>query len=102
MSTTTVTIDGLVREHATAVAYIADEPASATTLAEFIRQLAYAADRCDTAGIAGSDDLTEAVPLLLEGAAETGSAVKGRLLRRAAVLLRIVSEMADEYRDMVG
>ena len=102
VSTTTVTVDGLVREHATAVAYIADEPAPATTLAEFTRQLVYAADRCDTAGIAGSGDLTAAVRLLLEGAAETGSAVKGKLLLRAAVLLRIVPEMADEYRDMVG
>ncbi|MEU1043939.1 hypothetical protein ABZ400_02130 [Streptomyces sp. NPDC005897] len=102
MPTRTVAIDDLVREHATAVAYIADEPAPATALAEFTRQLAYAADRCNTAGIAGSDDLTTAVPLLLEGAVETDSAAKGKLLRRAAALLTVVPEMADEYRDMAG
>ncbi len=102
MSTATVTIDGLIREHAPAVAYITDEPAPATTLAEFTRQLAYTADRCDKAGIAGSDDLATAVTLLLEGAAETGNAAKSALLRRAAVLLRVVPDMADEYRDMVA
>ncbi|MFJ9671364.1 hypothetical protein ACIRP5_11320 [Streptomyces sp. NPDC101221] len=102
MPTSTVTIDGLIREHAPAVAYIAEEPAPATCLAEFTRQLAYAADRCDKAGIAGAGDLATAGPLLLEGAVETGAAAKSALLRRAAVLLRIVPEMADEYRDMVG
>lgn len=102
MPTETVTIDDLIREHAPAVAYIAEEPAPAATLAEFTRQLAYAADRCDKSGIAGADDLTAVVPLLLEGAVETDSAAKSALLRRAAVLLRIVPEMTDEYRDMVG
>lgn len=102
MSTTTVTIDGLIREHAVAVAYIAEAPVPATGLAEFTRQLAYAADRCDRAGIAGSDDLETAVTLLVEGAVETRNAAKERLLRRAAVLLKVVPEMADEYRDMVA
>ncbi|MFF0588449.1 hypothetical protein ACFYWD_21030 [Streptomyces sp. NPDC003781] len=102
MPTSTITVDSLICEHAAAVAYIADEPTPAIGLADFTRQLAYAGDRCDKSGITGSDDLEAASTLLLEGAAETDRGAKGRLLRRAAVLLKIVPEMADEYRDMVA
>lgn len=95
------TADSLIRDHAESIAYVAEMNTPATDLAELARHLDYAADNFDQAGINGHEDLKTAGTLLNEAAEEQGDA-QDILLRRASVLLRIVAEMTDEYRDMVG
>ncbi|MEV8248096.1 hypothetical protein AB0R01_30635 [Streptomyces rochei] len=101
MPTATLTADDLILKHAANIAYVAEMETPATDLTEFTRHLDYAADNFDQASINGHEDLKTAATLL-DQATEVEGAAREALLRRAAVLLRIVSEMTDEYRDMVG
>ncbi|MGX1220350.1 hypothetical protein [Streptomyces ambofaciens] len=101
MPTATITLDSLIRKCAKNIAYVAEMGTPATDLGEFTRHLTYAAENFDTAGVNGSDDLHSAATLLGQ-AAEVDGADKQPFLLRAAALLRIVPEMTDEYRDMVG
>ncbi|MFE0207016.1 hypothetical protein [Streptomyces sp. NPDC058985] len=101
MATATITIDSLICKHASNIAYVAEMTTPATGLAEFTRHLTYAAENFNMAEVNGSDDLHSASTLLGQ-AAEVNGADKEPFLLRAAALLRIVPEMTDEYRDMVG
>lgn len=101
MQTATITVDSLIRKHAANLAYAAEMDTPATDLGEFIRHLTYAANNFGLARINGHEDLETAVTLLDETGQADG-ADKQPFLLRAAALLRIVPEMADEYRDMVG
>ena len=101
MPTATISIDGLIRQHADNIACVAEMTTPATNLAEFTRHLDYAADNFDLASINGHDDLKTASTLLTQATTLDGN-TQETLLRRTAVLLRIVPEMTDEYRCMVG
>jgi hypothetical protein len=101
VTTATITLDSLIRQHADNLAYVAENPTPATTLDEFLRHLTYAAENFDLAGINGHEDLETAGTLLSE-AAETEGAAREKLLLRASVLLKEVRDMTDEYRTMVG
>ncbi|WP_329474269.1 hypothetical protein OIE75_40870 (plasmid) [Streptomyces sp. NBC_01723] len=101
MTTATITLDSLIHQHADNIAYVAEMETPATNLGEFTHHLDYAADNFDQAHINGDDDLKTASTLLAE-TSEVEGAAREALLLRAATLLRIVPEMTDEYRDMVG
>ena len=101
MPAATITVDSLIAQHADNLAYVAENPAPATTLDEFLHRLDYAADNFDLAGIRGHQDVKAAGTLLAEAAATDGAAQE-RLLLRAAVLLKELGDMTDEYRTMVG
>ncbi|GHC37582.1 MULTISPECIES: hypothetical protein [Streptomyces rochei group] len=100
MPTATLTADDLILKHAANIAYVAEMETPATDLADFVQHLTYAARNFSLARINGHEDLETAATLLAEATEMEGT--QETLLRRAAVLLRIVSEMTDEYRDMVG
>lgn len=101
MPTATLTVDSLIRQHADNIAYVAEATTPATDLGEFTHHLTYAAENFNMAGVNGSDDLHSAATILGQ-ASEVDGADKQPFLLRAAALLRIVPEMTDEYRDMVG
>ncbi|MGX1254159.1 hypothetical protein RKD48_006670 [Streptomyces ambofaciens] len=98
MRTATIALDSLIRKHAANIAYVAEMTTPAADLGEFTRHLAYAAENFNMAEVNGSDDLHSAVTLL----GQVDGDDKQPFLLRAAALLRIVPEMTDEYRDMVG
>ncbi|MFJ6069084.1 hypothetical protein ACIQHU_39345 [Streptomyces tendae] len=100
-ATAMVTVDSLITQHAADLAYVAEMEQPATDLPEFTRHLTYAAENFNMAEVNGSDDLHSAATLLGQ-ASEVDGADKQPFLLRAAALLRIVPEMTDEYRDMVG
>ncbi|CAL9667418.1 hypothetical protein SUDANB145_07232 (plasmid) [Streptomyces sp. enrichment culture] len=91
----------IINNHATNIAYVAEMSAPATDLAEFTRHLDYAADNFDQAGINGHEDLKTA-GTLLDQATEAEGPDREALLLRAATLIRIIPDITDEYRDMVG
>ncbi|MBZ6102722.1 hypothetical protein [Streptomyces olivaceus] len=93
------TVDGLVQQHAHTVAYLAHEPAPATTAAGFIAQLGAVAAHLEVAGIVGHHDLKSAARLISE-AADEQSQRREVLLQCAALCLAGLGDMADEYRDM--
>jgi hypothetical protein len=100
MTTTTITVDDVVRRYADDIAYVAGQDA-AVDLDGLIDQLGTAARQFDTAGIVGHEDVETAATLLGEAARADASA-RDAFLKRADVLLWQVSDMTDEYRDMVG
>ncbi|MFE9286687.1 hypothetical protein [Streptomyces olivaceus] len=95
----TFTVDGLVQQHAHAVAYLAHEPTPATTVAGFIAQLGAVADHLEVAGIVGHHDLKSAARLISE-ASDEQSQRREVLLQCAALCLAGLGDMADEYRDL--
>ncbi|MEU0589956.1 hypothetical protein [Streptomyces ardesiacus] len=101
MPAATVTVDGLIRQHAVAVAYLAHEPTPATDPDTFIGQLGAVAGYLEVAGIVGHQDLKAAARLIAEASSEP-SRRRQVLLERAALCLKGVGDMADEYRDMAG
>lgn len=101
MTTTTITVDGIVRRYADDIAYVAED-SPAADLDNLIDQLATAADQYETAGITGYEDVETAATLLGEASCTEETSTRDALLKRADVLLRQVSDMADEYRSMVG
>lgn len=101
MTTATITLNSLISRYADNIAYVAEMETPATDLGEFTHHLTYAAENFNMAEVNGSDDLHSAATLLNQ-AGEVDGADKQPFLLRAAALLRIVPEMTDEYRDMVG
>ncbi|WP_316779615.1 hypothetical protein [Streptomyces sasae] len=101
MTTSTITVEELIRRHADDLAYVA-EAAPAGDLDAFLDQLGTAAGRFDEAGITGHEDLETAAVLLAEARDNTEETSRHTLLHRAGELLTPVWEMTQEYRDMVG
>ncbi|MBZ6211664.1 hypothetical protein KVH31_34780 [Streptomyces olivaceus] len=100
-TTATPTVDSLIHDHATDLAYVAEKTTPATDLPEFIHHLTYATENFALAGINGHEDLYLAATLLSQ-TDDTDGAGRDALLKRAAVLLRPTWEMTTEYREMVG
>lgn len=101
MPTTTITATDLIRSYANDLAYVAEEPA-ATDLATLINHLATAGPRFSDAGINGHEDLETAATLLTEATQTSDRTVHNALLHRADKLLSPITDMTQEYRDMVG
>jgi hypothetical protein len=101
MTTTTITVNGIVRRYADDIAYVAGQDA-AIDLDGLIDQLATAAQQYETAGITGHEDVETAATLLSEASRTEEASTRAVFLKRADVLLWQVSDMTDEYRDMVG
>jgi len=100
-ATATITVDSLIQRHAADLAYVAEQDAPAADLGELVHHLTYAAENFDLARINGHEDLETAATLLAE-AGQAEDATRETFLLRAAVLLKEVRDMTDEYRTMVG
>jgi hypothetical protein len=81
------------------IAFVAEEP-PATTLEAFASQVGTAGSRMEDAGINNAEDLDTASTYLADAANASGT-VQAVLLKQASDLLNSVSDMVDEYRDMV-
>lgn len=98
-ATKTITAETLISRYANDIAFVADEPA-ATTLTGFIDQLRTAAQNFGMARF-DTDELESAATYLNDADGNTDEAERTVLLQRAAKNLDGVTDMADEYRDMV-
>ncbi len=101
MPTATITTTDIITRYADDIGYVAEE-SPATDLNTFIDQLDTAARRYDMAGINGHEDLETAAVHLGEASDATEDDARGVFLRRADELLAPVSDMTQEYREMVG
>jgi len=72
----------------------------AATLSEFAAQVGTAGSRMEDAGINNAEDLGTASTYLADAANASGTE-QAVLLQRASDLLNDVTDMVDEYRDMV-
>lgn len=93
------TAPSLLSKYADDIAYVAEEP-PATGLTDFATQLSTAGSRMEDAGINNAEDLDTASTYLADAANASGTE-QALLLKRAADLLKDVSDMVDEYRLMV-
>ncbi len=98
-ATDTVTARDILRQYADDIAFAAGE-APATTLEDFATQVATAGSRMEDAGINNAEDLDTASTYLNDAANASGTD-QAVLLKRAGDLLNGVSDMVDEYRDMI-
>ncbi|MEU6552081.1 hypothetical protein ABZ915_17620 [Streptomyces sp. NPDC046915] len=89
----------LISWYADDLAFVTEETPAATAEA-FISQLGTAGSRLEDAGINGAEDLETAATYLNDAASLTGDA-QAVLIDRARKLLNFVTDMVDEYRDMV-
>ena len=105
---TTVTAEGILKRYADDVAFVAEAETPATDLRVLSHHLETAASNFDMAGINGHEDVDTASDYLHEAYVHEahqsgGCAERDVFLRKADELLRpIVSDMTQEYRDMVG
>lgn len=81
------------------IAFVAEET-TATTLEAFASQVGTAGSRMQDAGINNAEDLDTASTYLADAANASGTE-QAVLLQRASDLLNDVTDMVDEYRDMV-
>lgn len=94
-----ITPELLLSWYADDIAFVAsDRPAA--TLADFVPQLGTAASRMEDAGINNAEDL-ETAATYLNDADRLSGVQQAVLLKQAADLLNDVTDMVDEYRDMV-
>ena len=94
-----ITPELLLSWYADDIAFVAsDRPA--TTLADFVSQLGTAGSRMEDAGINNAEDL-ETAATYLNDADRLSGVEQAVLLKQAADLLNDVTDMVDEYRDMV-
>lgn len=101
MTTATITADDIIRRHAAAIAYVAEEK-PATTVTDFTYQLEVAVENFEGAGINGGDELRAGAQYLADADNSTDETERAVLLKRATDYLIRASDMRDEYRDMVG
>ena len=92
-------VDTLISWYADDLAFVTEEPA-ATTPESFVAQLGTASSRMEDAGINNAEDLETAATYLNDALALTGNE-QAALLDQARKLLNSVTDMVDEYRDMV-
>lgn len=95
------TADIILKRYADDIAYIAEQD-PATTLEEFTRQLAKAATNFSLARMDDHEDVETAATLLGEAIGAEDDKARSVLLKRADKLLGPVSDMTEEYREMVG
>jgi hypothetical protein len=95
----TITPKLLISWYADDIAFAAEEP-PATTLEAFAAQVGAAGSRMEDVGINNAEDLDTASTYLADAANASG-VDQAVLLKRAADLLNGLSDMVDEYRDMV-
>jgi hypothetical protein len=101
MPTATITATGIVRRYADDIAYVAEQD-PATDLDEFTRQLGKAATNFGLARMNDFEDVEAAATILGEALDAEGDRTRPALLKRANKLLGSVSDMTEEYREMVG
>lgn len=101
MTTTTITVESIIREYAADIAYVA-EGETATTVVDFTYQLEVAVENFEGAGIDGGDELQAGAQYLADADGSTDETERTVLLRRAAEYLIRADDMASEYREMVG
>ena len=94
-----VTVDKLLSWYADDVAFVAEET-PATTLEAFAAQVGTAGSRMEDVGINNAEDLDTASTYLADATKASGTE-QAVLLKRASDLLNDVTDMVDEYRDMV-
>lgn len=105
MPTTTqpVTAEDLLAQYTADIGYVAEAETPAGTLTMFAHHLDTAASNFDLAGINGHEDIQTAASYINEAAASDDAVERGVFLRKADRLLSpIVSDMTQEYREMVG
>jgi hypothetical protein len=93
------TAPSILAKYANDIAFVAEEQ-PATNLTDFATQLSTASSHMEDAGINNAEDLDTASTYLADAANLSGTD-QDVLLKQAADLLKDVSDMVDEYRDMV-
>ncbi|WP_326768835.1 hypothetical protein OG978_33705 [Streptomyces sp. NBC_01591] len=99
-TTTPVTAENILARYAADIAFVAEEQ-PATTIEDFIDQLQTVAERLDSAGIQGAEDLETAATYLTDAAGNTDDTKRTALLGRATKLLAYADDVVGEYRLMV-
>lgn len=100
---TTVTAEDILNRYADDITHAAEAETPATDLLTLAHHLETAATNFDLAGINGHEDIDTASGYLNEADLATDPTERDVFLRKANELLRpIVSDMAQEYREMVG
>ncbi|MFJ9633764.1 hypothetical protein ACIRU8_39330 [Streptomyces sp. NPDC101175] len=94
-----VTPELLISWYADDIAFVAED-SPAASLAEFAGQVGTAGSRMEDAGINNAEDFDTAATYLNDAVSLAG-VEQAVLLKRAAGLLNNVTDMVDEYRDMV-
>jgi len=103
MPTTAITAADIIRNYAEDVAYASENKDQATDIGTFADQLGTAANNFSLARIDGHEDVATAAAFLHEAHITTDSNERTVLLRKADKLLSpVVSEMTEEFREMVG
>lgn len=102
-TTRTATAEDLLTRYAADITFVAEAESPAGTLPALAHHLDTAASNFDLAGINGHEDIATAAGYINEAFMSCDVVERGVFLRKADCLLDpIVSEMVQEYRDMVG